>query len=611
MTAIAACTGAAAARGGQITRMLDAAAHRGPHASTWISDRAQLGVRGRNDVAVAELHGNAAVLTGRIDNRDEIAGACGAPRGSDGAALLLHAYARWGEDAPAHLVGDFACALWDAEAARLVCARDALGQRPLFYADTAGGAIVASEPQQLLAHPSCRPSVNDGVVAEFLTGGQVTARETVWRGITRVLAGELIVCADGGVRARRYWDFDASRRLDCRTDAEYDEQFRALLDEAIACRTRGEAAVGVFLSGGLDSSAVAGVAAARRAAGGPALAAYSLTFPGEAADERAFIDAVVERWSLPSTRLPARAPVREEIAAEIDRYRDLPMYPNGAILNPLRARAARDVRVVLTGYGGDDWFTGSPLHTTDLLRQGRVLPAWRQLRADAALPGRGYSVTGLLRTTLTPLLPVVVRRALRPFAGRRLVFPWIRAGFAAQVSLEDRLRQRPPASPGTRVQQEIRSLLFSLAQTQGDEMEERAAAAAGIDQRHPFTDRRLAEFGFALPEPQRWSGGETKVVMRRALEAVLPPLVRHRNDKAEFTSSLVHTIEGLGGGAFLRDVRIARAGWVDAAALQQTYREMRGLYTRGDEAYIPLADGLWSVAAVELWFEQCVEGVVL
>ena len=603
MSAIAAFAGAAAATNGHVGRMLDAAPHRGAHVALWTGAAVQLGVRSHNPDAVEARDGSAVAFTGRIDNLEEIAADVGAVREDGAASIVLRAFARWGDDFAAHLAGDFAFALWDGAQARLVCARDALGQRPLFHADTRTGAIVASEPQQLLAHPDCDTAIDEGIVAEFLTGRPVSVDQTVWRGVRRLRPAELLVCAKGGVRRRRYWDFDASRTIAYRREEEYDEHFRTLFDAAIACRTRSEAGVGIFLSGGLDSSSIAGAAALRASSGsGPALRTYSLTFPGLATDESGYIDAVVARWGLPSTRLEARPPRLDEITAEIARYRDLPAYPNGAILDPLRARAAQDVRVVLTGYGGDDWFTGSPLHTTDLLRQGRIVAALRQLRADAALPGRTYTMRGLARAAAVPLLPRGLRRVLRPIAGKRPSFPWIRPELAARVALADRLRQRPEPFGGTFVQQEIHGLLNSVQQTLGDELEERAAAWAGIDQRHPFNDRRLAEFGFALPESQRWAGAHTKVLMRRALRDVLPPRVSARDDKAEFTPTLVQAIEALGGETFLRDLRTAAAGWVDEAAITRTYREMHALYRRGDESYIRLADAVWSVAAVELWF---------
>jgi asparagine synthase (glutamine-hydrolysing) len=607
MTAIAAFTGAAASQQGHVARMLDAVPHRGSHVDVWTADAVQLGIRGPRPVRIATLDGNAVAFTGRIDNAPELARELDVRGPVTDAALLLHAFARWGDAAAARVLGDFAFALWDAAQSRLVCARDVIGHRPLFHAVVAQGAMVASESRQLRAHPGLDARVNEGVVAEFLTGNPVTVEETIWAGVSRARNGELIVCDARGVRRRRYWEIDAARTLACRTDAEYDEQFRALFDEAIACRTRGEPSVGLFLSGGLDSSAIAGVAAESQARGGPPVRTYSLTFPGIPTDERAYIDAVVERWRLPSVTLVSRAPGLAETVSEINRYEDLPAYPNGAVLDPLRARAAQDVRVVLTGYGGDDWFTGNPLHTTDLLRQGALLAALRQLRADASLPGRGYTFTKLLRSAVAPLLSPGVRRLLRPIAGTRLVFPWIRPEFAARVNLLERLRQRPPPCQGTSVQRAMHMLLNSLSLTYGYEVEERAAAAAGLDQRCPFNDRRIVEFGVALPEAQRWAGDETKVVMRRALASVLPALVRARRDKAEFTPTLVQTIEALGGAEFFQRLRVQEAGWVDGAALRRAYPEMLALYRRGDEAYIPLADALWSVAAVELWFTRAAE----
>src|SRR5258708_36898410 len=137
------------------------------------------------------------------------------------------------------------------------------------------------------------------------------------------------------------------------------------------------------------------------------------------------------------------------MAGDIDRYRDLPNSPNGTILDPLRRRAAEDVDVVLTGYGGDDWFTGSPLHTADILREGRVFAAARQYRHDVVLPGRGYTRASLLRTAIAPLLPRAARAVLRPVAGgRRPPYHWLPARLLAPGALGARLP--PAAHPGGR-----------------------------------------------------------------------------------------------------------------------------------------------------------------
>jgi asparagine synthase (glutamine-hydrolysing) len=135
-------------------------------------------------------------------------------------------------------------------------------------------------------------------------------------------------------------------------------------------------------------------------------------------------------------------------------------------------------------------------------------------------------------------------------------------------------------------------------------MEERAAATAGIDQRHPFLDRRIAEFGLALPEEQRWSGTETKIVVRAGMRLVggVPEQVLARHDKAEFSSSYADALRSFGATAFER-LRTEELGWVDGDRVRSMYAQMLSLYTRDDAAYIPLSGALWAVLALDLWLE--------
>jgi asparagine synthase (glutamine-hydrolysing) len=619
MTAIAAVF-AAGARGadGEVRAMLNAAPHRGAEPPvTWSSGPVTLGHRasaGRDGVPRSPLAvgagGNAIVFDGRLDNRADLCAALGAGAPIEDAALALAAYGKWAEDAPAHLLGEFAFALWDAAERRLVVARDVFGQRPLFLASRPAVTAVASEPQQLLAHPAVRPDLNEGAVAEYLACAPMSMDETIWADVTRLPPAHAATVSDAGVRRYRYWDFDPDARLEYARHGEYAEHFRALFTEAIACRTRDAASIGVFLTGGLDSSAIAGVAESiGRARGAGPLRAYSMVFPGWDLDQTQYIDAVVRQWRLPSIRLNGRSATRAEIETDVARFRDIPTCPNRSVLDPLRRAAAQEVDVLLTGAGGDDWFAGSPFHTADLLRQGQIAAAIRQYRDDVALPGRGFTRAGLLRLALAPLLPRAARAILRPLAGaRRPAYAWIRPEFAARVRLRDRLRRPPRPACRTFVQAEIHRFANDVSRVIRYEREDRATCAAGLDQRHPFNDRRLAEFGHALPESQRWSGGETKVVMREALAAELPPLVRQRNDQAECASTLIDAIEALGGRACLYRLRSAEAGWVDGAVIQAMYDEMVGLYRRGHESYIPLANAVWSVTAVDLWLQQRVAG---
>ena len=141
----------------------------------------------------------------------------------------------------------------------------------------------------------------------------------------------------------------------------------------------------------------------------------------------------------------------------------------------------------------------------------------------------------------------------------------------------------------------------SLVQVLGDEMEERAASAVGLTQRHPFYDRRVAEFGLALPPRQRFDGTHTKAVIRRALADVLPGEVAGRRDKAEFSATYVDALASIDAAAIFSRLRSEEAGWVDGGVIRDMYRRMNQLYSRHDDAYIALVEPLWSVAALELW----------
>ena len=205
-----------------------------------------------------------------------------------------------------------------------------------------------------------------------------------------------------------------------------------------------------------------------------------------------FSQAVAEKWALPATRIDARPPVRDDLVQQAQQSLDVPAYPTSLAANPLRAHAASaGVRVLLTGFGGDDFFTGEGSRW-ELLREGHVL-AWS-------------------RAMVSPMLSDRARDVLRPvFGARRVRRPWIQPAFAARTALEDRLQPRAALPFPTREQQEIHRAVNSLVQVLGDEMEERAAQAVGVEQRHPFYDRRVAEFGLALPSsPARRSAAGSR-----------------------------------------------------------------------------------------------------
>jgi len=532
-------------------------------------------------------------VDGRIDNVVELAEALGAEQSAP--AVVLAAWQRWGIDCGAHLLGDFVVVVSEEAARRVVCIRDPMGQRPLFHATGARGVVFGSEVQQvvrqLAAEAGARPAFNEAMIAEYLTGEPESMEDTLWSGVHRLPPAHTLEITSRGAAVRRYWDFDPEARVEHARAGEYAEHFREVFTRAVDCRVRGAGRVGVFLSGGIDSSSVAGVAQMIQAAAGrESIHAFTVAFPGCDCDETCYSQAVVDKWGLPVSRIEAEPPPRAALALAAARDLDIPACPTSLVADPLRARAASSgVRVVLTGYGGDDFFTGDPSSPLDLLREGRVV-AWS-------------------RTLVSPMLSDRARDLLRPVLGARPVRrPWIRPEFASRIALDDRLRPSPVLPFTTRERQENHRSATSLSRILGDEMEDRAAHASGIDQRHPFYDRRVAEFGLALPAAERSDGRQIKVVVRRALADCLPRHVASRTslaDKAELSSTYVEALGALGGRqAFVR-LRSEEAGWVDGAVIGSMYDDMIQLYSRSDDAYIAFCEPLWAVIALEVWLDAC------
>jgi asparagine synthase (glutamine-hydrolysing) len=384
---------------------------------------------------------------------------------------------------------------------------------------------------------------------------------------------------------RRYWDFDPGARVSHSSLEECDEHFREVFTRALRCRVPDDAPIGVFLSGGIDSSAIAGLA---HAIGAP-VHALTVAFRGSACDETPFSDAVIGKFGLAATRIDAAPPSPRAIALETHRSLDVPRYPNSLAADPLRDRAREmGIRMVLTGCGGDDFFAGASEPLRDVVRARGVVAGARAL--------------------VGPLLSERARRRLRPLFGARANCPWIRPEFARRINLDERLRPLPAPPFPSREQQDLYRGATGLARVLGDEMEDRAAHATGVEQRHPFYDRRVAEFGFSLPSSERWNRGTHKVLLRRALARHLPAVVAARHDKAEFSPTFVEALEAIGGRPSFDRLRSEEAGWVDGVVVRRMYDDMIQLYRRGGDAYIAHTGPLWAVAALETWFERA-EGI--
>ena len=402
-----------------VARMIDCVAHRGADwCDVWAHDAASFAYRWRrtgphqciDKQPLVDPHsGVAVVMDGRLDNRRELCDGldvADVERLSD-AHLVLAAYARWDIKAVTRLLGDFAFALWDPRTSHLHLVRDALGMRGLSFTEGPDFIAFATEPRQLLRLDGVDRRPNVGFFAEWVAGRMSHPSQTIFANIERVQPAHILTFTPEGRRTSRYWDIDPQREIRYGADREYVEHFRHLCRDAVRARLRGLEQVGVFLSGGLDSSSLVAMTARMNAGDRPvAVRAYSLTCDGlEDGDDEQSASAVAQFCGVPLACVPLRhtpADFYVKIAQALEDT--IPSAVGDGRYALARQAATEGCRLVFDGTGGDEWFGGAYQHVADLLKAGRLVAAVRQLRAAAqTIPG--HTAMELASASVWTLIP--------------------------------------------------------------------------------------------------------------------------------------------------------------------------------------------------------------
>ena len=606
------------ADGGLVGRMLGTIAHRGPDASrTWSSGAVALGhcLLAATPESIGEVQPHAAagitiVFDGRIDNRRELAEEFArerVPLAADfDAAFALAAYRRWGVDCAARLLGDFAFAIWDAAERRMFCARDVMAQKPFYYHRGRDLYLFASEPQALLQHPAVSRRPNEGMIGECLSVITSTT-DTLLADVQRLARAHRIVVSPDAFHLDQYWEIDPTRTIRYRTVDDYGEHLRALLRQTVGDRLRSSTRTGVMLSGGIDSSSVLATATQLGRTGQSVAGcdAFSIVDPGGPLDEKPFIDRTVAALGCVSHQYrPAMFAV--DTYRTLTRQRaNLASSPNGRVMNAIKSGARQQgVRVLLSGIGGDEWLGGSFYHCADLFRSMRWAALVAYVRATNRFPELELprASVGVLAW---PLLSRSTRRAIKRAIGRDGVPPWIRRDFADRIALADRLYPVDPDLPFPTIAQRniYRGMMSGLA-IHHLEDDERSTATFGLEVRQPYADRRMMEFGLAIPEELRWRGGTRKFLLREAMCDLVPSEVRERRISPNGGGTFVPTLRALADERLFDDPLLERDGRVHAGATRAFYDRVLARQARGDPDYTDEVWPLWAVAAVELWLRE-------
>ena len=467
----------------------------------------------------------------RLDDRDALCDALGVAATERGtladAELILRAWLRWGEDCPRHLLGDYAFALWDVRRRTLFCARDHIGARPFYYALPGEGIVFASAVEAVLAAPGVSQALDEGVVASHLARGPIDDSRTFFAAVRKLPPGHAL-CAEwtpqGSRRTRiaRYWRPEQTPLAVPASDDAYAEQLRHLYAQAVRDRLRGCEAgtVGAHLSGGLDSSSIAVYAARelRRQGQPPPLAFDWLPALEDAppkpehAREYALVDAVCAQEGLQVVHGALSAADVVDVLRRDGALPGVHIHVNEEIVQ--RHAAARGVRVLLSGWGGDECVSSNGLgHWQHLLLSGR----WRQLAAECR-DQEDAAVRFLARIALPLVHPRLLVTLMRLRDGLPVRRRWlIDPAFARRAKL-------PAASAWRAIGVRRTALGLLEAGHLVDRIEGWAASGArrGIEYRYPLLDRRLLEFALGLPPEQFRRGRWGRWLFRHAHTRMLP-----------------------------------------------------------------------------------------
>jgi asparagine synthase (glutamine-hydrolysing) len=519
--------------------------------------------------------------------------------------VLVHLYEERGPSFVRELRGMFALALWDARARRVVLARDPFGIKPLLYRLEDGLLAFASE---LKALP--RDDVDLEALAAFLAFNSIPAPFSIWRGTRKLPAGHLLVWERAGEpRLERYARPAPAptARLRTESEAELAEELRARLRDSVRAHLIADVPVGVLLSGGIDSAALAALAALE---GSEPVRTFSIGFAERSFDELGRARLVAERYGTDHHELVLR-PNAAELLPELAGVFDEPFADSSALPTYLVSKlAAGHVKVALSGEGGDELFGGYYTYVADLLapRLGRLAGAARPfvelLPSSAAKASLDYKAKRFVHGAHLP--PLERHHAWKEIftsdARAELLASERRAPFDPVGVLRRRYEETAGAEPLARLQDvDIGVYLVDDLLVKTD----RASMAHSLEARVPFLDPVVAELALALPTRLKVRGLTKKRLLRKAVAPLLPRSIVY-GKKRGFSIPAAAWLRG-DLEPFARDVlapdRVRRQGFFRPEVVTRILDD----HIAGRE---DLSRQLWGLMAFSLWHDRYATGVV-
>ena len=611
--------------GTKLAAMRDILQHRGPDdAGIFIDRNIGLGHRRLSIVDVAHgaqpmFNGDrscAIVYNGEVynhaDYRDELEARGYEFQNRSDTETILHLYAEYGRDCVDHLRGMFAFAIWDTGKKELFIARDRFGVKPLYYVHTDDGSLYfASEIKALLTAGAVKPEINYNALPDQLANHGTSGDETLFCGVKRLLPGHTLVWKDGKIDIREFWDLSFEPKHETRTDADYIEEWRDLFRQSVELRLMADVPLGMFLSGGIDSSAIAAMMSTMVA---EPIKTFSVGFREREANELEYARLVAKKFGTDHHEITITPEQFFEALPNLVWHEDEPIgFIASVPLYFVSKLAQEHVKVVLTGEGADETLAG----------YGRYAKALKLLSY-----GEKYeSVTpSFLRDAVrggVATLPNALNRKLnRTFLSRESdienlffdnfgVFPK-----AMQDKMFSRETREKILNPNPYFLQNqliercdavdvLDRLLYADTKTYLHELlmkQDQMSMAASIESRVPFLDHKLVEFTARMPREMKLRGGSTKWILREAMKGILPAEIIDRPKMgfpvpvgSWFRGQFKHLVD-----EYVLGKRAMGRGIFDAGFV----RSLVAAHDAGEDH----DERLWALVNFEIWQRQFIDG---
>ncbi len=547
-----------------LTAMRDLLVHRGPDdAGLYIDGHAGLGHRRLSIIDISSGHQPMTnedgtlwiVFNGEIYNfmalREFLLSKGHSFRTKSDTEVILHLYEEKGENCVNDLNGIFAFAIWDTKHKSLFLARDHMGVKPLYYAETDEALLFASEIKSIVNSGYLAPRCSDGSVFEYFMFRHVSGEQTMYEGVKTLLPASTLCCVDGTVKSRQYWSPYPAKTSDGSGYASARDDLSRLIEDAVRMQLISDVPLGTFCSGGLDSSLVTAIAATLT---GKQINTFSVGFHEEDYDETDYARVVSGRYGTQHREIKLGNREFADLLPKMIWHNDEPLnFANSVQIYAISRLAKEHVTVVLTGEGSDELFAGYPRYFIPRLSGlYRELPEFIKSIAMAySRRSNSHRLEKIQKYSQYASLDTLMYNS--SFLDRHFLGDVLRNGIGGSFEYREACirqgRERGLDDMTTMALLDQQNYMVSILNRQ-----DKMSMAASIESRVPFLDYRIVELANKLPVQYKTKLFRTKYILKEISRIYLPANIVDRR-KSGFGVPLVEWLKDTGGlGRYLGDL---------------------------------------------------------